>query len=55
MKERIQRLMQKLINQYNSQNDTIKPRCTEKYDYKLTESEFDLIQTALKLKADKEL
>ena len=48
----IEQLMQLLLDQYNSQNDTSKPDPTEKYNYKLTESQFDTIISALKEKLD---
>lgn len=44
-------LQRKLLDQYNSQNDTQKPGLTEEYNYQLTEAQFDLIQKALGLLA----
>lgn len=41
-------IIQNLLDQYNSQNDTTKPALTEKYNYQLTESQFDTIMNALK-------
>tara|TARA_R100000951_G_scaffold101420_1_gene92966 strand:- start:37064 stop:37270 length:207 start_codon:yes stop_codon:yes gene_type:complete len=42
-------LIQNLLNQFNGQNDTIKPKCDEKYNYRLTEGEFDVIIDTIKL------
>ena len=47
-----EKLIQKLLDQYNNQNDTTKPMPSEQYDYKLTESEFDMIISALREKQD---
>jgi hypothetical protein len=48
----LEQLIQKLYDQYNSQNDTSKPMLSEEYKYTLTESEFDIIMKGLKEQLD---
>lgn len=45
--EELSLLKQKLITQYNSQNDTRKPTLNDEYCYYLTETEFSLLETTI--------